>query len=84
MPTGHVVYFLLLPTAISPLVWERYFSWLLAPVLFVIIMSLLNGENEKNIPPILFSCGILTYAPVAWVGSLALVILQFMGEWEKD
>ncbi len=78
MPMDHVAYYLLLTTAIYPLLWDHYFSWLLGPALYLVCK--LNTEPGKLwlLPPLLFSCFLLLFSPIAWVGALTLPIVSWL------
>ncbi len=70
-----VVYYLLLTTAIYPLVWERYFSWLVGPAIYILCKLNSDPESERLVPAFLLCCVVLMFSSIAWVGTLALPAL---------
>lgn len=78
MPADHIAYYVLLTTAIYPLVWMHYFSWLVGPAIYVLCKLSTERENRQLIPPFLLCCFIMTLDSLAWMGALALPILFFI------
>jgi hypothetical protein len=75
MPMELVVYYLLLSTAIYPLVWVHYLSWLVGPAIYIACKLNSDRQSEHLVPAFLLCCLVLMFSSIAWMGTLALPVL---------
>jgi hypothetical protein len=78
LPFSHLAYYLLLSTAISPIVWLHYFSWLIGPAVYLLWKISADEENHQLIPLFLLISLMLTFDSIAWIGSFALPALCYV------
>jgi hypothetical protein len=84
MPLEHVAYYVLLTTAIYPLLWRHYFSWLLGPAIYAIFRLNSGEENGRAVPAFIYCFFIMLFAPIAWLGTLSAPAIFAMAVFRRS
>ena len=70
MTMDEVTYYLLLTTAVTPLLWTHYFLWLFGPLLFIYCAYYRTAQKVQ--PLILLCTGCFLEPSLAWLGAMIL------------